>query len=226
MNDSQDSACPSGNRPVRLRPTGLPATQLLALTCAEVTGRDNVTYFPQAARSLTRQGLVTEPSPGLLHLTDAGRAASQALLTTPGGKDIRAAQLSKLLEYHLVQCGGRTLERTPPGHLAPPDPLQLLLRGRFEPSPLSRVQRVPPCGPCRHRNAADLYRAQPEQLTLVTGYGLNHRGDWQHHSWLIRTDGRLLESGDLRTAYFGMELSEAALPGSAQLFVGTHGSPR
>ena len=58
-----------------------------------------------------------------------------------------------------------------------------------------------------HANSSELYEEDPENTTIVTGYGLGPKDSlWREHTWVVR-DGRVIETTTLRNAYFGYPLT-------------------
>ena len=51
--------------------------------------------------------------------------------------------------------------------------------------------------------------ADPENYVVMTGYGLSRDGIWRPHSWCVdRKTGKIIETTERRTKYFGVEFSE------------------
>jgi hypothetical protein len=57
------------------------------------------------------------------------------------------------------------------------------------------------------QEAALLWASDPQNMTLVTGYGLGEDGCWRQHSWVIARN-RLCETDARRQQYFGVSLTE------------------
>jgi hypothetical protein len=61
-----------------------------------------------------------------------------------------------------------------------------------------------------HDNAFALWESKPERYMVVTGYGLSKDGIWRPHSWCVdRKTGKIIETTERRTKYFGVEFSKA-----------------
>jgi hypothetical protein len=61
-----------------------------------------------------------------------------------------------------------------------------------------------------HDNAFALWESKPKRYMVVTGYGLSKHGIWRPHSWCIdRKTGKIIETTERRTKYFGVEFSKA-----------------
>lgn len=94
-----------------------------------------------------------------------------------------------------------------------PDIDVILERGQFWPGHNAKLIKGYP-SKC-HRNAADLYRINPElvsagKLCICTGYALSEDGLWRQHSWLIRKNQRsnqIIETTQKRVLYMGAVLT-------------------
>jgi hypothetical protein len=61
-----------------------------------------------------------------------------------------------------------------------------------------------------HDNVWALWKTKPDDYLVVTGYGLSQDSIWRPHSWCVdRTTGKIIETTDLRTKYFGVEFSKS-----------------
>jgi hypothetical protein len=61
-----------------------------------------------------------------------------------------------------------------------------------------------------HDNAFAFWAKKPERYMVVTGYGLSKDGIWRPHSWCVdRKAGKIIETTERRTKYFGVEFSKA-----------------
>lgn len=63
-----------------------------------------------------------------------------------------------------------------------------------------------------HANSARLFEANADRVQIVTGYALSKDGLWRQHSWAIfgpdsRTPGKVIETTERRTHYFGFVLN-------------------
>lgn len=58
-----------------------------------------------------------------------------------------------------------------------------------------------------HANAAKLWRKDPENTQIWTGYALSSDGMWRQHSWAVR-EGVIIETTVSRAGYFGFPLSK------------------
>lgn len=59
-----------------------------------------------------------------------------------------------------------------------------------------------------HRNVSRLFL--DGGCHIATGYGLSDDGYWRQHSWAIDAeDGHVIETTEVRTAYFGIEFDDA-----------------
>ncbi|HEX6817159.1 MAG TPA: hypothetical protein VF120_02205 [Ktedonobacterales bacterium] len=111
------------------------------------------------------------------------------------------------LVSRLLAIGG--VRVVPP---ARPDPdLALLLeRGqRWDGEVTLQVGEASQC----HLNAARLYVSDMRRFRIATGYALSEDGLWRQHSWLHDdVPGEhlhIVETTELRTCYYGVELTEA-----------------
>jgi len=60
-----------------------------------------------------------------------------------------------------------------------------------------------------HANAATLWKENPEEVQIVTGYALTKDdGLWRQHTWALEK-GRIIETTVKRSIYFGCALSRA-----------------
>jgi hypothetical protein len=61
-----------------------------------------------------------------------------------------------------------------------------------------------------HDNAFALWKTKPDDYLVVTGYGLSNDAIWRPHSWCVdRRTGKIIETTERRTKYFGVEFSKA-----------------
>ncbi len=61
-----------------------------------------------------------------------------------------------------------------------------------------------------HDNVFALWQTKPDDYLVVTGYGLSTDGIWRPHSWCVdRKTGKIIETTERRTKYFGVEFSKA-----------------
>jgi uncharacterized metal-binding protein len=61
-----------------------------------------------------------------------------------------------------------------------------------------------------HDNVLALWRTKPDDYLVVTGYGLSKDSIWRPHSWCVdRTTGKIIETTERRTKYFGVEFSKS-----------------
>jgi hypothetical protein len=59
-----------------------------------------------------------------------------------------------------------------------------------------------------HRNAALCWEANPNKVTLYTGYALSKDGLWRQHSWLVNnTSGNVVETTEARIIYYGYPMT-------------------
>jgi hypothetical protein len=82
-------------------------------------------------------------------------------------------------------------------------------RGQKWPASTARLRRGAPSR-C-HQNAANLWNANREHVSIVTGWALSRDGIWRQHTWCWQTPvrgrtGRVVETTEKRVAYFGYEL--------------------
>ena len=56
-----------------------------------------------------------------------------------------------------------------------------------------------------HANAVALWRSG-DAIAIGTGYALSHDLLWREHSWAWDRDGRLIETTETRTRYFGIRM--------------------
>jgi hypothetical protein len=66
-----------------------------------------------------------------------------------------------------------------------------------------------------HENVAALRRAG--RGDICTGFALPEDGYWLLHSWLVEPSGRVIETTEERTAYYGHRFDDEG----AKLFAGT-----
>jgi len=59
-----------------------------------------------------------------------------------------------------------------------------------------------------HRNTASLWLNNKTKYRIATGFGLSDDNTWRSHSWIITTDGDLIETTIGRDVYFGIVLSD------------------
>jgi len=117
--------------------------------------------------------------------------------------DRNGAALSALAD-RLLALGGRVV-------VVPPDNPELveveiaLLLG--EGRAYNRADAVlEPGGPSEcHANTVALWRAG--QGSICTGYALSN-DRWRSHSWVLRLGGAIIETTELRDAYYGFELGD------------------
>lgn len=57
-----------------------------------------------------------------------------------------------------------------------------------------------------HENAARCWDANREQSSIMTGYVLDD-GVWRQHSWVLDSNGTIVETTFIREAYFGITLT-------------------
>jgi hypothetical protein len=89
------------------------------------------------------------------------------------------------------------------------------LTGRVSVIEVSRSSRVNRRG--GHDNAFAFWEKKPERYMVVTGYGLSKDGIWRPHSWCIdRKTGKIIETTERRTKYFGVEFSKAEFDDAQQ----------
>ncbi len=61
-----------------------------------------------------------------------------------------------------------------------------------------------------HDNVMALWKTKPDDYFVVTGYGLSKDSIWRPHSWCFdRTTGKIIETTERRTKYFGVEFSKS-----------------
>lgn len=117
------------------------------------------------------------------------------------------------LVARLLALGG---VRVAPPPLPDPD-LALLLEGGQQWDGDVMLQKGE-AGQC-HLNAAQLYMDDMQRFRIATGYALSADGLWRQHSWIhdsVSGGGRcIIETTELRTCYYGVELTDA----EAQSFV-------
>jgi hypothetical protein len=69
--------------------------------------------------------------------------------------------------------------------------------------------------PCRcHSNSALYWESNSSSSSICTGYALSKDGMWRQHTWVLRVEGRLVETTLRRLLYFGYVLS----PKECQIF--------
>ncbi|MFO0845845.1 MAG: hypothetical protein U0797_26260 [Gemmataceae bacterium] len=57
-----------------------------------------------------------------------------------------------------------------------------------------------------HANSAAAWKAEPGRYWIQTGFGLSG-GGWRRHTWLVDSEGRVVETTVPRDLYFGMVLN-------------------
>ena len=87
-----------------------------------------------------------------------------------------------------------------------PDPLIGLLgeQGGVLPESTTSVLDLGERSDC-HSNAVALWRTG-EAIAIGTGYALSRDELWREHSWAWDGDGRLIETTEPRTRYFGVRM--------------------
>ena len=61
-----------------------------------------------------------------------------------------------------------------------------------------------------HSNSALCWEANPNKVTIYTGYGLSKDGLWRQHSWLVNNrSGNVVETTEPRIIYFGFPMTPA-----------------
>lgn len=86
-----------------------------------------------------------------------------------------------------------------------PDLKELLERGRLFSTDGIRLHEMRyKC----HVNVARLYHFSFKGEKIATGWGLSDDGLWRQHSWLVTSDGKIVETTVLRLMYYGVELTE------------------
>jgi hypothetical protein len=58
-----------------------------------------------------------------------------------------------------------------------------------------------------HRNTASLWLSNKTKYRIATGFGLSEDNTWRSHSWIMVTDGNLIETTIARDIYFGIVLN-------------------
>lgn len=100
---------------------------------------------------------------------------------------------SKLLEH----AGEEVLLRVTPEEID-----RLLARGKFYPGKGARLRRMR-ANRC-HFNAAKLFLTS-QAAKVVSGFALSE-GLWRSHTWVLNSQGRIIETTELRDVYFGTVL--------------------
>lgn len=86
-----------------------------------------------------------------------------------------------------------------------PDLKELLERGRLFSTDNIRLHEMRyKC----HVNVARLYHFSFKGEKIATGWALSDDGLWRQHSWLMTSDGKIVETTEVRLTYYGVELTE------------------
>jgi hypothetical protein len=70
-----------------------------------------------------------------------------------------------------------------------------------------------------HRNTALLWLNNKTKYRIATGFGLSDDNTWRSHSWIITTDGDLIETTIARDVYFGIILNNKIARAFAESYV-------
>jgi len=70
-----------------------------------------------------------------------------------------------------------------------------------------------------HSNSASLWLRNQKKYKLVTGFGMSDDNIWRCHSWIITTDGNLIETTIAREIYFGIILNNRIAKKFAEIYV-------
>jgi hypothetical protein len=110
------------------------------------------------------------------------------------------------LEQKLLEIGGTRYLSA----MHEPELKLLLARGEVFDEPAELVPGEP--NRC-HANAARLWDAEREALSIATGQALGDDGLWRQHSWVIRKypaagQARILETTVIPIKYFGVLLND------------------
>lgn len=93
------------------------------------------------------------------------------------------------------------------------DMAKLLKRGAGIPW-RPRHDKVKLGDPCQcHANAARLWEDDPNDIDIMTGWGLSKDGIWRQHTWALESamppkTGRIIETTEKRLVYFGYRLTQ------------------
>lgn len=123
--------------------------------------------------------------------------------TSVESKEERKALLpSRLLIKKILSFGGHEVCMA---HIDE-DVHEVLEKGVFIFGDDVRLMRGRPNG-C-HENSSALWDCNKDDLILMTGYALSEDGMWRCHSWCVGVEtGLVIETTELRVAYFGFALS-------------------
>lgn len=86
-----------------------------------------------------------------------------------------------------------------------PDLEKILSRGRRFPGKSVMMKGEP--SRC-HSNSAYCWDANRELCKICTGYALSRDGMWRQHSWVLHSDGTVVETTEKRVQYFGYVMTE------------------
>jgi len=102
----------------------------------------------------------------------------------------------------LLGIGGEMIVPVPE-----PDLAEIIARGKHIKAPVKmKTMRQSAC----HKNAAKLCRMNPN-YRIMTGWALSDDGLWRQHSWVLdKKTNTIIETTELREAYFGIELEGQA----------------
>ena len=85
-----------------------------------------------------------------------------------------------------------------------PDLKKIMSRGRtFQMK--ATLLRGEPCQ-C-HFNSSVYWGDHSRECSICTGYALSKDGMWRQHTWVLRVEGRIVETTHRRLCYFGYVLS-------------------
>lgn len=108
-------------------------------------------------------------------------------------------ELHRQLESVLLGYGGRHLVCLPDAQMQRLIDEGIVMRGRA----LMRRGKPSSC----HENVAWMWGNNHRDYRIATGYALSDDGLWRQHSWLINSDGRIVETTEKRVLYYGYMLS-------------------